>query len=390
MCLFDDIDRYDGGPALHAEPRFTYLKRSARVVERRVRKVLETWFSHYPPAQQTELRARFRSTNDFNHLSAFFELFLYELLTRLRCQVQIHPSTQSTTTKHPDFLVESPGGERFYMEAVVATDESSEQAAAKARMNRVYDVLNRLESPNFFIGMKLGGAPSTPPPARRIREFLAERLAPLNPDDMAKLLNSGGFEALPHWQYEHQGWRIDFFPIPKSADGRGTTGVRPLGMWFHEMTWVTTPKALRDAIVSKAGRYGELDLPYVIAVDVCGHPLDDTDAMEALFGTEQWVIPLAPSRRAEVEIKRAPNGAWTSESGPRYTRVSAVLLVHHLTPWHVPKVPVRLYHNPWARRPYSSELTCLPQALPQGSHMELRDGQSLAAIFGLPLGWPEE
>jgi len=58
------------------------------------------------------------------------------------------------------------------MEAVLATDESAEAAAARARMHRVYDTLNRrLNSPHFFIGMTVRGAPATPPQVGAFRHF---------------------------------------------------------------------------------------------------------------------------------------------------------------------------------------------------------------------------
>lgn len=150
MRLFDEVDRHDKGPARYAEPQFPYLNRSARVMFSRTRQVLEAWFSRYPVSGQADLRPRFRSRNDAQHRAAFFELFLHELLLRLDHDVTIHPSPSQASTRRPDFLAESPSGGCFYMEAVVATDESEEDGAARARMNVVYDALDRLDSPNWI------------------------------------------------------------------------------------------------------------------------------------------------------------------------------------------------------------------------------------------------
>ncbi len=124
-------------------------------------------------------------------------------------------------------------------------------------MNWVYDALDKqLDSPNFYIGMTLRGAPKTPPPARQIIAFLEKRLAPLNPDQMV--------DSLPHWRYEHSWWRIDFFPIPKPPHSRGETGIRPLATWEDNSWYEISPRlAVRKAIVKKGGRYGDLDLPYI-------------------------------------------------------------------------------------------------------------------------------
>ncbi len=98
-------------------------------------------------------------------------------------RVELHPEVANTAHR-PDFLVTPLEGETFYLEAVLSTDESREQTAARARMNQVYDALNRMNSPNFFIGMTLAGAPSTTPPARRIRAFLERELSRLDPNEI--------------------------------------------------------------------------------------------------------------------------------------------------------------------------------------------------------------
>jgi hypothetical protein len=388
--LFDDIVREYEGRAMYAEPSFAYLNRSARPAAERIRQTLETWFSHYPSEGQTDLCGRFRSDVDQHHYSAFFELLLHESLLRMGCRVEIHPNiAEDETTKRPDFLVESPHGHRFYIEAVLATGESAEEAAARARMDVVYDAINRLDSPGFFVGMDISGAPDTPPSARHIRAFLKARLDALDPDEVSEHLKLGGIRAIPHWRYEHEGWRIDFHPIPKSPKMRGKSGVRPIGMRSFEAKFVDSSTPIRDAIVAKAGRYGDLELPYVIAVNALDESsVDRIDVMDALFGEEQYIVTFGQSGISESEMSRAPNGAWMSGSGPRYTRVSAVLVAVRLLPWTVGSAGVCLIHNPWAQRPYFSELTRLPQGIPQDGRMEWQDGESLAEVLELPAGWP--
>jgi hypothetical protein len=198
MKLFDDIVRDFAGPALFAEPGFTYLNRSARLSLDRVRAVLEDWFEHYPAPHQADLRGRFRSGKDRQHCSAFFELLLHELLLRRGCCVEVHPQTGKDAPKRPDFLVESPDGELFYLEAVLATAESAEAAAARSRMNDVYDALNRLHSPDFFIGMNVHGAPEAPVPAKQIRAFLKAKMDELDADAVAECWRTGTSSAVPH------------------------------------------------------------------------------------------------------------------------------------------------------------------------------------------------
>ena len=159
MTLFDNVPRDDDGPASYAEPSFTYLNRSARQDVAEVRRMLEGWFSRYPDEARMALLGNFRSPNDNHHRSAFFELFLHELLLRLDCRVEIHPEPSKAKKTRPDFRVHSPTNNHFYLEAVLATDESDEEAAARARLNTFYDAIDRMDSPNFFIGVDVKGEP---------------------------------------------------------------------------------------------------------------------------------------------------------------------------------------------------------------------------------------
>jgi hypothetical protein len=391
MKLFDDTSHDYEGPALSAESSFSYLNRSARTKAERIRQTLEMWFARYPRAEQADLRGRFRSGDDRQHHSAFFELLLHEVLQKIGCAVEIHPSVHGgETTRHPDFLVEPSEGSCFYVEAVVATGESAEESAARARMNQLNDALNRLDSPDFFVGLDISGLPDTPPPGRRLRAFLQARLSRLDPDEIAENWDSGGKNAVPHWDFSHEGWSITIYPIPKSTGLRGKKGIRPIGIQSEGFRFADSRTPVRNAILAKAGRYGDLELPYVVAVNALAKlGVDEIDIMEALFGKEQYVVPFGQTGMVgEPEMSRAPNGAWTSEFGPRYTRVSAVFLAIGLSPWTLGRTAIRLVHNPWAQRPYSSPLTRFPQGIPKEGKMLWQGGDSLHEVLGLPSGWP--
>lgn len=375
MKIFDEITRNSFESAKYTEPKFTYLNQSAREEFARIRCLFEEWFSRYPSNGQKELRSRLRSNIDQQHQAAFFELFLYELLLRLGCQIKIHPTIVGKKNA-PDFLIESKNGYRFYIEATVATGEPVENVAAHTRMNVVYDVLNRLvESPNFFLWLVIDGAPATPPPAKKLAKFVSSKLSILDPDKV-------GIRGLQSWSFEHDGWKIEIRPTPKKPEARGKTGVRPIGMMSTGFQWADDRISIRDSIMKKANKYSKLDLPFVIAVNAI-QPVDETDIMEALFGKEQYAIPIS------LEMPRIPDGVWSESHGPRNTRVSAVLMATHLSTFNVPRAILRLYHNPWAQKPYHSDLCRLPQAIPEKGYISKLDGESISTIFGLPLSWPE-
>jgi hypothetical protein len=388
--LFDDFDRTDCDPALYAESQFSYLNRTAKDGSDDIRQKMEEWFLHYQTSEQLELRSRFRSDIDTQHQSAFFELFLHELLIKLDCKVTPHPFIPSTK-KTPDFYVEPSAGDPFYIEAALATYESADEVAARARINTVYDVLNReVDSSDFFLWLAVKGSPATPPSARKMASFVNNRISQLDPDKIAKLYESGGMNAVPCWNYEHDGWVIEFRPIPKTPEARNRKGVRPLGAFSMGFRFVDDRTPILEAITKKAGRYGELDFSYVIAVNALGFA-DDIDVTEALFGKEQFLIDFyedSPREPIEPQMSRIPDGAWTSPEGPRNTRVSAVLLAIRLSPWNISQCNVRLFHNPWAQKSYCSVLNRLPQVVVESNHMKRIVGGTIGDILSISASWP--
>ena len=81
--LFLDDDHTETGPADYAEKHFSYLNKCGRDECFRVREVLEEWFTRYPEKEKDELRSRFQSGDDTHFASAFFELYLHELLFKV-------------------------------------------------------------------------------------------------------------------------------------------------------------------------------------------------------------------------------------------------------------------------------------------------------------------
>jgi hypothetical protein len=390
MHLFDtSIDRPDQGPARHAEPHFRYLNRSGRAEAGRVREVLESWFSRYPQPHQAELRSRFRSPDAVHHQAAFFELYLHELLLILGYTVELHPAVDGTG-RRPDFYAERGATDAFYLEAAVATDKSTDELAMEARLNQIYDALNSVSSPNFFIGVDAPVGPPTPPPGKALRTAVETFIKDLDPDLLAEAFQRRGFDALPRGIFQHDDWSLEFFPVPKSPAARGDLSIRPLGMMGSmKARMVDDSVALRDAIIKKASRYGDLGRPYIVAVNAVGQHLDLIDVMEALFGKETFLVGAGPDGRSrEPELQRQPDGAWIGPTGPVNTRVTAALVGSSLMSWSAAAYSPSIYHNPFGKHPCPDALRELPSYHPVGNEMKLQPGTTFQQLAGLPEGWP--
>ncbi|MCK4296236.1 MAG: hypothetical protein KAX28_06220 [Candidatus Marinimicrobia bacterium] len=389
LRLFDDIKHKGEEGKPHSESDFSYLNRIDRIEARRIRKVLEDWFSRYPQEHQTDLRIRFRST-EFH--SAFFELLLHEILFCLNCDVKVHPDLQDYKTKRPDFLVKSNNSKRFILEATSTTDMSEREMANEKIKDLIYDKINeKLISPDYFIIIQILATSTETPSSSGIVSFLAERLADLNYNEISMIASEKSMSSLPHFTYEKKNWIIDFIPWPKPPEARGSTELRPIigqSIAFHEVdTW----RAIRDAILSKAGYYGEMNMPFVIALNVLRRHVADLEILDALVGQEAVQFLKTKSGKHLERVIRLPNGVWIGKTGKRYTRVSAVLIFCNTTPWNVTKSKVCLYHNPFAAMPYESVLCQLPQfSVQKDLKIVKTEGTALSKILELGSDWPEE
>lgn len=373
MKLFDEFARSYQAPAGYGEPDFDYLNRSANEAIVGIRDLLENWFSRYPTSEKRDLRQRFRSRNEGNHSSAFYELWLHELMICLGCSVKVHPTLPATNRK-PDFLVRSPQGCDFYLEAIHVTGESVKPAKSNNRQNALYDSLNYLKSPDFFINLDVKGSPASPVPGKKIRNWLEHELSQLNPRLVDHFLELRRIDLIPRWRFEHEGWKITCYPTPKPPELRGVPGVRTLAtISFGGI--IDSESPIREAVLSKAKRYGVLDLPFVVAVNASDQFISDRDVLTALYGSVSgWNEP---------ELLNDSRGVWGSVNRPAWTRVSAVLVTMKLRPCKT-NGPARLYHNPWPRKPYIGELTRLSQTIPANNRLSSQSGESVGSILGLP------
>lgn len=387
LKLFNDLHRTDDRPKRETEFSFQFLDRTARPGWELVRIELDAWFSHYPIESQADLRSRFRSKREHNHQSAFFELFLHELLVRLRCTLEIHPVLQHTS-RSPDFFVRDSSGSEYYLEAAVVMEYSEKEYAERRRLAEVTDAINDAESPDFFVDIEFIGHLGTAAPIAKLRSDLEGWLASLDHRELSRAVASGEVVSLPEHSFTHGGWSVIYTPRPKNKL-RGKPNVRTAGIGPVEVGFSSVSGDIRRTVTAKAKRYGKLDSGYVVAVNVLEGGADRDDMLNALFGDEQVQVAIhSGGRIGETRTTRALNGVWTQQTGPKNTRVSAVLAASPVLPWSILRAPLRVYHNPYTRRKFNSVLSVLPQAKPVAGRIEWEEGETLARLLRLDEDWP--
>jgi hypothetical protein len=385
MPLFDQIVREETRPRRQNECAFEYLNTSARRGIISIREMLENWFEHLPQTAKADIRGRFRKRDEVQHQSAFFELFWHELLYSSGHTLRIHPAVPNTSTR-PDFSIERDGIAQFYVEATLALPPSD--PAVARRIAELHDTLDRINSPDFFLEFQYRGSPDSNIQGRPLRDRLERWLRQLNYDEISRYYENHDYEAIPTLTCTEEALTLTFTPIPKGPSHRGRHGARAVGinmpLDFRELS---TDEDIRSAVEGKSSKYGQLNRPLIVVVNVMDDFCDDDDVWNALLG---FIPSQNPNLRWQQQCARAPVGAWRARNGPRNAPVSAAVVTHQLSPSNIRTRVVRLIHNPWALIPLPVEFLGLEQRTIDLDNGQVREraGTHPADLLGLPDPWP--
>lgn len=262
--------------------------------------------------------------------------------------VTCHPEVDGTN-RRPDFLGEKDGT-ALYVEARSASP-SDVSVGASARVNTVYESLDKVHSPNFFLWIDVENQGNGPLRARPLRSRLEDWLKDLDPD--AYKDRGNGRRDFPRLTLEAEGWKIQFHAIPKSPEARGKEGVRPLGIFGGGRAfWVQDEEGLRGALSDKGSAYGTLGAPYVVAVASSSITTDDYDVKNVLYGTEALLIGTGQEGETDPgALIRKADGYWYRGDHWDHRHVSGVLVVKQLHPAFVADKTHTLWEHPdpeWA------------------------------------------
>jgi hypothetical protein len=365
---------------------YTFLDRVAGPVWDRIRQLIEEWVKGYCPDDQAEMVARLRNKRDIDFTAAYWELLLYHGLKALGFEVTCHPEVAGTT-KRPDFLVE--GNEcSFYLEAKVLGQDDPDRRRDKRR-NDIYHKLNaRVRSGDFLVWIRFELEGARPIPIRRLADATQAWLEGLDPNEVRRQARvAGPLGATPYvWDDEPSGWTVTLVPILKSSTG-GAGNI--IGITGGGASWIDDRTPIRKALDQKVHRYGdELGRPFVIALGLVRPFADDTDVMDALFGSEVYIFD--PSTGVGNLVRR-PDGLWRGPREPRSRRASAVLVGSFVAPWVSAQTELKLWTNPWATFPLDCDaggVVTIIEPKDDGSLGATRATVTTGELFRLPRDWP--
>jgi hypothetical protein len=287
-------------------------------------------------------------------------------------------------TDEDQILVTTERDDSFYVEATLARTQSDFDLAAERRKNEVLRAIDDVPSPDFLLEIDVQGSPRTTVPRRQLRHQLRRWIETLDVTQVRTQLEQN--TPRDTFTYEHDGWSITFKPIPRRKRGDGKAS-RSIGVRGFGVRAVSIVDAVKQAAKSKASRYGELDLPLVVAINVLEEFADPTQERDALFGQlEYWI----PRDGGPIRPARRPDGVWFGPKGPQCTRLSGAWLFRRFDCWHfVARGSNLLYVNPAAVRPLPAHCLRFPSGIVENNRLVERPGVAFSELFNLPPQWPE-
>ncbi len=373
--LFKSKDRTFTGPAENGESHWKYYDRSARPEAAKMRDKVEEMLSNYPEEHPPDLVSRLKSRNNDVFTSAMFELILHEMLIKTGHTILAIEPEISTGDKRPDFLVQAPDGEKFYLEALSYAKIRQDEKAGNSIQNDFRNAANEIDC-DYYLDVKITGLPKQHPSQKKFKHALQTWAKDLTNDEKQA-------KARP-FIWESNGLKV----VAKALFKKVNTDGRNIGMEFGTPGFVPQDGGLKSALKTKMKKYGELDLPLCIAITPHKLFVDFDECINALFGNS--AVTFDPDDiQGSVRNTRDDAGLWRSRAG-RYTRCSAVLFFKGLTEWSMAKQVGKLVHHPEARHPLIGSSLPVQSFRLQGEYLEsVSDEVPLGECFDLPFEWPE-
>lgn len=380
--LFDDFKRSEKGIKRFSQSLFDYLNSSANEKVCELRKEIESWFERYPEENKNDLRSRFRSNDDVEHIAAFFELFNHELLLRLGFKVNVNPK-MSKKSGHPDFLALCDKAQSFYVEATVVSRDKKDLALKKIA-DKICDELNKTKLENFYLGISILKKSNKQPCVAKWRREIEKWINELTLKESNNSLNFINDLRTLRKKLMDKGWELKLRLIPRSISNKEEQTLS-LGFISFSAEFVRTHISIRNAIKEKAKKYKGIDLPFIVSLNIWDGPCTEEIIRQALFGDLLFQLDIHSNGSMSGKCKRRQNGAWIAKDRPINRNVSGVLVFWNLSPFFIKNANPILWHNPWAYKPIDPKKWPLDQMIPVDKKGEiifnLKEGGKISELF---------
>lgn len=310
------------------ETLFEFLERSDHPRADAARQWLQTYGEPY--VGDARWNRNFRSKKQEQPISAFFELYGYEMFRRLGCAIlEVEPSHGGGS---PDLRLRSPLGVEFIVEMACVFESQAEDQQI-GDVARLWDMLSSA-APGY--NLKLTPTEKFPHfSALPSRGKILAQLGPLQPGNTVSFRNSVGDD----WFYVEvstDGWNGPSFHFRKSRAG----------------------EKIRNTLRKKNRQFDAEGVPVVVllnSVTTISYPM--WDLKEALWGAHKISVPVPLISDTPKEPVRhmlaGHSAAWLGDGGPAGTSQSAVVVCANIGPFNFGggEGSAVVHDHPWAKTP---------------------------------------
>lgn len=150
----------------------------------------------------------------------------------------------------------------------------------------------------------------------------------------------------------------------------------------NDVREISSNEAIRKAINKKSGKYGALQLPLILAINVNALVVETIDEANALYGDENFEFTIG---RRGYRFTRANNGAFRGPKGWQNTTISGVWLFKNFNIFNL-DIEHSLYLHPKATNPLNKKFySRLPHTICDFHQQRLipHSGMSIPEILSL-------
>lgn len=312
--LFDDKERNTLRYSKHREKPYSFYDETAMPQFVTVREMLNEWFSRYPASHMHSLKRDFQSQFD----AAFFELFIHELFIQQGFVLTPHPDVPNSS-KNPDFLAQK-GGCEIYLEAKVATDKSNEERTLENKRNAIYDELQQLKSPDYWIDIRaMVFKSNNQAKLSKIKVVIQKWLNETHLHSKV-IYNDSDYFGEQFFTYKDDDITLSLSLFPSSIEKD-----HPIASYLGGSYSGGCEQALTNAIREKATRYGNLDKPYIVCINLPGirQPYSD-EIYNTLFG--RLGVMDGNFKGETAPYSPEVNGLLKNSIGPVFKQASAFFI----------------------------------------------------------------
>jgi hypothetical protein len=253
--LFPEVARSRNEPRRRGEKPFDFYNQCSRPGYDEFRSLVNGWIAQLPASDQAEILSRMSRGGDRQFQCGLIELLVHAFLRALNQKVAVHPRVEDST-KHPDFAVlDSDDRVLAYVEVTTVNPPD----VADAEENREAPIYNAIDQIKLPVGYVFGydvtragtSSPSLAPLIRDIRAWVKESSTKNSEQKITRRFVVGD------WELE-----LDLF------SGGSLQHDRAIGIASGRVGWIAPHLDLRGALELKAKRYGDLQAPYLLSLQM--------------------------------------------------------------------------------------------------------------------------